>query len=486
MYEIVLNTATEEKRGAVLQNGKVTEWLVEPPSQGAREGDIFTGKVSRVLPGMEAAFVHIGTGKDGYLHMKEVRAAKGGDKPLTSCLKEGQTVLVQVTKEEMGTKGPRLSEYIQMPGQSIVYLPYSDYVAVSKRLGDDELRKEWREFARESVHDEEGIIIRTAAKEMGREQILREMDVLRTMFGDALSEAEEKKTPSLVFAGGSLVLQAARNYAHNPGTELICDNPKDVRFLKRWMSMNPAEQATVKQYTAREGIFAAYGLEQKLERVFQKRAWLKSGGFLIIEETEAMTVIDVNSGKYTGKKGLDDTAVKVNLEAAAAVAEELRLRDLGGIIMIDFIDMEDDTSRDAVLRTLKEALKKDRTKTSVAGFTSLGLVEMTRKKARSSVAERLLETCPSCSGTGQVKSAHSLYSALERELTALPSETEAVCISAGDSLAAFLKAGSNHRELEERTGKLVFFARKEGAGFEIRLTGNEKEVRRFFERGNER
>ncbi|WP_161524633.1 Rne/Rng family ribonuclease [Alteribacter lacisalsi] len=487
MYEIVLNTNTDEKRGAVLQNGRVTEWLLEPRSQGARVGDIYSGKVTKVLPGMEAAFIHLGTGKDGYLHTKEVRATEGGKRPLTSCLKEGQTVLVQIVKEEMSTKGPRLTEFIQLPGQTIVYLPYSDYVAVSKRLGDDTLRSEWREFARETVRGLEGLIIRTAAKELEKSQIVRELNVLRGLFDDCLTEAAEQKAPSLVFAGGSLVLQAARDYAHNPGTEIVCDNQKDAAFLKRWLGMNPSVQAAVRHHTGREGLFTAYDLEKKLERVLEKRAWLKSGGFLVIEETEAMTVIDVNSGKFTGKKDLADTAVKVNLEAAAAVAEELRLRDLGGIVMIDFIDMEDDAGRAAVLRALNDALKKDRTKTSVAGFTSLGLVEMTRKKARSSVADRMLESCAVCSGTGQVRSRESLAAALERELLALPSDTEAVCISANASLASYLESGSNQGDLEKRTGKLVFFFRgEEGEGYSLRLTGDRAEVEGFWRRSTGR
>ncbi|MBM7097606.1 Rne/Rng family ribonuclease [Bacillus sp. H-16] len=481
MLEIILNTITDEKRGAILENGKVVEWLVELPAGAARVGDIYKGRVTKVLPGMEAAFVDLGIGKDGYLHSKDVRATDGGKKPIASCVKQGQEVLVQVAKEEMSTKGPKLSEFIQLPGQSIVYLPYSDYVAVSKRLGEDELRKEWRTFGQETVEAPEGIIIRTAAKELSMDQVRQELDVLREMFRDSLVDSKEKGAPALVFEGGSMILQVARNYAHRPNTKITIDHPKDYTFLTRWLKMNPFEQAEVRLHKERGGIFTVFDLEKKLEQVFSKQVWLKNGGSLIIEETEAMTVIDVNTGKFTGKTSLEDTVVKANCGAAVAVAEQLRLRDLGGIIIVDFIDMEDEKSQELVLKTLNDALREDRTRTTVIGFTKLGLVEMTRKKARSTVAERLTESCTVCEGKGLVRSAQSLYFALERELLEMQ-DTEAVVISAGKELGEYLDTGRHRHSLEEKTGVRVFFTQTDGSGYSVRFAGELGEAKGFWNR----
>ncbi|WP_026690412.1 Rne/Rng family ribonuclease [Alteribacter aurantiacus] len=481
MLEIILNTITDEKRGAIVEDGKIVEWLVEEPTKTARVGDIYKGRITKVLPGMEAVFVDIGVGKDGYLHSKEIRKTEGGTKPVASAVKQGEEVLVQVAKEEMSTKGAKLTEYIQLPGQSIVYLPYSDYVAVSKRLGDDDLRKEWRTFGQETVESPEGMIIRTAAKELTMAQVKQELDVLRELLSESLDEAKEKKAPALVFEGGSMMLQVARNYAHRPNTTITIDNRKDYTFLTRWLKMNPFEQAEVRLHAKQEGIFTTFDLEKKLERVFSKQVWLKSGGSLIIEETEAMTVIDVNTGKFTGKTSLEDTVVKANKEAAVAVAEQLRLRDLGGIIIVDFIDMEEDESRERVLKALNDALKQDRTRTTVIGFTRLGLVEMTRKKARSTVANRLTESCMVCEGKGFVRSAQSLYFALERELLEMR-DTEAVVISASDELCAYLESDQHQKVLESRAGVRVFFTRSESAGYVVRFAGSVDEADGFWNR----
>ncbi len=496
MYDIILNTITEEKRGAILDQGQVVEWFVESPQMQAKVGDIYKGRVTKVLPGMEAAFVNLAIGKDGYLHINDVKASnrkqsqedKAETYTISECITEGQEVLVQVMKEEMSTKGPRLSEYIQLPGQTIVYLPFSDYVAVSKRLGDEDLRKEWRAFGQETVRRPEGIIIRTAARELQMKQVEQELNVLRELFQESLQKGKSKSAPALIFEEGSMLHQIARNYSHHPETKIVTDNHEDYLFLKRWMKMNELNQAQLVMHTDKEGIFSTYHLEKKLERVFNRKVWLKNGGHLVIDETEAMTVIDVNTGKFTGKTTLEDTVVKANREAAVAVAEQLRLRDIGGIILIDFIDMEKEESKREVLTALKQAVVKDRTRTNVIGFTQLGLVEMTRKKSRSTVANRLLETCSACDGQGSVKSGQAQYFALEREFLESDDNVEAAMVDVSEALARYLEGGSYVKQLERATGLTVFYREVSGLareGFAVRLLAGKKDVEAFYKRATE-
>ncbi|SFP74523.1 ribonuclease G [Salibacterium halotolerans] len=394
---------------------------MERPDENRIAGNIYKGRVKDVLPGMQAAFVDIGREKNGFLYRDELIGYKQKQEPLeekekrsiSEFITEGQTVLVQVLKEEFGKKGARLTENVSLSGKYTVYLPDGGYTGISKKM-KEENREGWRTWAESQLREEEGVIIRTVCEHLDVDIVAADIDYLRADWKEILTLAAKTHTPGLVVHGGGIVEQLLRDYSMDDIHQITADYFPAVQQLKRMFRFEEKDTKKVVHYQGRENLFSAEGIEKEMERALKPNVWLKNGGFLVIEKTEALTVIDVNTGRYTGGSDLMETVRRTNLEAAAETAAQLRLRDISGMVVIDFIDMKNDSHKEEVIQELKKALKHDRTTTNVAGMSPLGLVEMTRKKVRRGVEDLLLETCSGCRGTGRRISAETLAYQAER------------------------------------------------------------------------
>lgn len=422
MKTFIFNMLTNEKRLAILENKKVTEILIERPATNKLIGNVYKGKVVNVLPGMQAAFVDIGLDKNGFLYRDELvsfQQLEGNEAGKKDCsisqfVTVGQEILVQVTKEGFGKKGPRLTGVISFPGKYIVYMPNGGYVGVSKRMQTENAREQWRKTGTELCQAGEGMIIRTATESLTEVKVAQDLFFLRKLWEDVWKEGKNKKPPALIHEDNSLVEKVVRDFSFDDVNEIIIDSMKDYLLLKDMFKPYPLFLEKLHYYQERENIFSYYNIETELEKALRRQVWLKSGANLVIDQTEALTVIDVNTGKFTGKLDLQDTIVKTNIEAAKEIARQLRLRDIGGIIIIDFIDMKNDPNKQTVLDAFQASLKKDRTKTNVVGFTGLGLLEMTRKKVRQNLQDSISSQCPSCKGKGKVLSVEAVAHKVER------------------------------------------------------------------------
>lgn len=418
--EFIFNTSTTERRGAIKENGKTIEFFTERLGEHQVVGSIYKGRVTDVLPGMDAAFIDIGRERNGFLHKSELisfqRAAREEQrkKNISSFIKEGQEMIVQVTKEEFGTKGVRLTEQVSLPGKYTVYMPDGGYIGISKRMSSEAVREKWREKVKHLLKEEEGLILRTSAETVPEHVIAEDIDYLRKDWENILKQAKNKKTPSVIYENKGMMERLLHDYSIDDIDRIVVDNVADVQFLKRLFRFEEIDVKKIEWYRGTENIFHAEQVEKELEKALQPKVWLKNGGFLFIEKTEALTVIDVNTGRFTGKDDVAETIFKTNMEAAKEIAYQLRLRNISGIILIDFIDMKRMEHQKEVVAYLEKELAKDRTRTTIKEMSSLGLVEVTRKKVRKSLAETYLTTCMTCGGTGKILSVEALMHKLER------------------------------------------------------------------------
>ncbi len=421
--EILINVTPQETRVAVAGSGVVQELLIERAATRGLVGNIYCGRVARVLPGMQSAFVEIGLERAAFLHVADIRENKDSSRPIEKLLAEGQPILVQVVKDPIGAKGARLSTQISVAGRLLVYLPHDPHIGISQRIEDEEGRQLLRERLKELVPADEkgGFIVRTLAETAAEEELRADLEYLRHLWqvirerssgGDAGTEP-----PQLIYQDLSLAQRVLRDMVTADTSRVVVDSretwQKLAAFAEHYM---PRVRGKLEHYTGERPLFDLYNIETELERALSRRVELKSGGYLIIDQTEALTTIDVNTGGFVGSRNFDDTIFKTNLEAAQAIARQLRLRNLGGIIILDFIDMQSSEHRSAVLEEFRRALARDRTRMTVNGFTALGLVEMTRKRTRESLAHVLCEPCPTCGGRGEVKTAHTVCYEILREI----------------------------------------------------------------------
>jgi ribonuclease G len=430
--EILINVTPQETRVAVVGAGAVQELLVERSASRGLVGNIYMGKVARVLPGMQSAFVEIGLPRAAFLHVADIWENRGGEqreaaKPIEKILAEGQPVLVQVVKDPIGTKGARLSTQVSIAGRLLVYLPASSahdnpHIGVSQRIEDESGRQALRDRLRELLPADEkgGFIVRTLAESAGEDELRADLDYLRQIWR-AIRERSGgcagSPKPQLLYQDLSLAQRVLRDMASAGTVRVVIDSRENFQKLAAFAeSYMPKVRAKIEHYSGERPLFDLYNVETEIERALSRRVELKSGGTLVIDQTEAMTTIDVNTGGFVGSRNFDDTVFKTNLEAAQAIARQLRLRNLGGIIIVDFIDMDSEEHRAAVLDELKRALARDRTRMTVSGFTALGLVEMTRKRTRESLAHVLCEPCPVCEGRGAVKTARTVCYEILREI----------------------------------------------------------------------
>jgi ribonuclease G len=421
--EILVNVTPQETRVAVIEQGVAQEVHIERASSRGLVGNIVMGRVVRVLPGMQSAFVDIGGERAAFLHVADMRGHRShGEQPtpIERLLNEGQNLMVQVVKDPIGTKGARLSTQISIAGRFLVYLPQESHIGISQRIEDEEERAHLREKLQQLLPAEEkgGFIIRTVAETASDRELKSDIDYLRRLWGGIQGRAAPAGSLAPLYQDLNLSLRVLRDFAHEDTARILVDS-RDAcqRMLGFGQDFTPNVAERVEHYSGERPLFDLYGVEDEIEKALARRVELKSGGYLVIDQTEALTTIDVNTGGFVGFRSFDDTVFKTNLEAAQVIARQLRLRNIGGIIITDFIDMDTEEHRNAVLNEFRKALARDRTHMSVNGFTQLGLVEMTRKRTRESLAQVLCEPCPVCDGRARLKTAHTVCYAILRELT---------------------------------------------------------------------
>jgi ribonuclease G len=425
--EILINVTPRETRVALVENGALQEIFIERTRRRGLVGNIYRGKVCRVLPGMQAAFVEIGLERAAFLHASDVEARNGGNgeggasgsSDITQLLHEGQELSVQVIKDPLGTKGARLTTQITIPSRYLVFIPDVSNVGISQKIEDETERVRLRDIIQLFMTEQDcgGYIARTAAEGASAEALRADMLFLRKLW-QSISEKQQPKEPStVIYEDLPLSIRVMRDMVDDQIERVRIDSREShqrvQQFCKQFM---PEQETRVEYYPGERPIFDIYGVEDEIHKALERKVQLKSGGYLIIDQTEAMTTADVNTGGYVGHRNLEETIFKTNLEAAQAIARQLRLRNLGGIIIIDFIDMQQEEHKRQVLRALEKCLGKDHARTHITEVSSLGLVEMTRKRTRESLEHVLCEACPTCSGRGSLKTAETACYEIFREI----------------------------------------------------------------------
>lgn len=402
-------------RVALLEDGDLAELYIERSDSERMAGNIYRGKVTSVLPGMQAAFVDIGYEKNAFLYAGDIIAKKEYTEDeedaiqyvkgcnICELLRPGQELTVQVIKEPIGSKGPRVTTNITLPGRHLVLLPDADYTGVSRRIENESERSKLKKIAENLKPKGMGLIVRTASEGMNEEDFTSDLRFLLNLWESIRKKERSGRVPRCIHKDPNLVYRVVRDMFTKDISKFIINDRRQYNKVLELVDMiSPILKYRVEYFSKNYNLFEYYQLETKIARALSRKVWLKSGGYLVIDKTEALTVIDVNTGKYVGSRSLEDTVLKTNLEAAGEIAKQLRLRDIGGIIIIDFIDMHEHQHQQMVLDTLRNALKKDRVKTTVVGMTGLGLIEMTRKKVRQELSTVLSMDCPHCGGTGKM------------------------------------------------------------------------------------
>ena len=420
---ILINITPQETRVALIVQGTVQELHIERTMSRGLVGNIYLGKVVRVLPGMQSAFIDIGLERAAFLHVADIWNARSTDDtpptPIEKLLFDGQAITVQVIKDPIGTKGARLATQLSIAGRMLVYLPQESHIGISQKIGNEADREALRSKVQNLVSPDEkgGFIIRTMAEDASESELQMDVDYLRKTWSSITTLAKTLPPCSLLHQDLNLAQRVLRDFV-NPDTNTIQIDSREnyQKLLDFAQQYTPAVIPKLIHYTGERPLFDLYGVEEEIQRALGKRVDLKSGGYLIVDQTEALTTIDVNTGSFVAGRNFADTIFKTNLEAAHAIARQLRLRNLGGMIILDLIDMENPEHQAAVLNELNKAFSRDRTKISASGFSALGLVEVTRKRTRESLAHILCETCPACDGKGQVKTARTICYEILREL----------------------------------------------------------------------
>ncbi|WP_133679937.1 ribonuclease G [Paludibacterium purpuratum] len=420
--QILVNITPQETRVAVLEDAIVQELHIERSASRGIVGNIYLGQVKRVLPGMQSAFIEIGLERAAFLHIADVleqRQHPTEPQRIEKMLFEGQTVLVQVIKDPIGTKGARLSTQISLAGRFLVHLPQETHIGISQKIENEEERQSLKSRLELLLPPDmpHGFIIRTSAETANDETLAADVDYLSKLWSDIRYKSKNLPAQSLLYEDLPLSLRVLRDMVSEATEQVIVDSTENysrmTEFAEQYVTLAVDK---IQRYSGERPLFELHGIEAEIDKALARRVNLKFGGYLIIDQTEAMTTIDVNTGGFVGNRNFDETIFKTNLEATQALARQLRLRNLGGIIIVDFIDMDNEDHRSAVLNELAKSLARDRTRVTLNGFTSLGLVEITRKRTRESLAHVLCETCPQCQGRGEVKTAQTVCYEIQREI----------------------------------------------------------------------
>jgi ribonuclease G len=489
--KIIVNCDNRATRVALLEKGKLVELDIERPLQHRVVGNLYKGIVANVLPGMQASFIDIGLDKNAFLYVDDVFTDWDEESPpparesIEKLLRVGEEIMVQVIKEPYGSKGARVTGQITIPGRYLVLVPNADYIGVSKRIESQAERDRLRREVERLKPEQLGLIVRTVAEGVDTEVMEQDLQFLVQLWERILSRFQQKCAPAILYQDLSLTCRIARDLFVEEFNSFLIDNEHEYDKVREIVDyISPQLKSKVKYYREKEPIFERYGIETEIERALAPQVWLKSGGYLVFDETEALTVVDVNTGRYIGRRNLADTILKTNLEAAEEIARQVRLRDIGGIIIIDFIDMSIEDHRRKVIDKLNNAIKNDRTKTYVLGLTNLGLVEMTRKKVRQDLSEYLQQPCPYCGGSGRVLTPLVVSTRIEGELKKQLQEekSKAVLVEMHHEVAAIIigSGGVNLKKLEDELKRNIFIRGIEDIHveeFRIVARGSQKEIK---------
>lgn len=503
MYRrLIVNVAEHETRVAIQEDGTLVELFVQRKDGADIAGNIIKGRVQRVLPGMQAAFVNIGLEQAAFLHVNDViddgyynigeypkefhldeetdeetgqdldsnllyEARTTGEKHIEELIREGQEILVHVAKSPIGTKGARVTSHISLPGRYLVLMPTSDHIGVSRKIEDEAERTRLKEMIGAFREERVGYIARTASEGIDSRKMSREMKFLDNLWKNIRKRYQAASAPALLHKELDVSLRALRDLLTNEAEKLIIDSRSAYDTIKKFIeTFMPSLKNSVELYEGSEPIFDAYNLEGDISRALQKKVWLKSGGYIVIEQTEALVAIDINTGRYVGKHNQEETILKTNLEALKEIAYQVRLRDIGGIIIIDFIDMEKKSNQDKVHNAFKDALKKDRSKTNILPFSEMGLIQMTRKRVKKSLTSHLCEPCFYCDGAGYQISRRTICFNIYREILGASKEMtgERFTLRVNPEIAEYLHGEENRIiiSLEQTIGKpIVIYPHKE-------------------------
>ncbi|MDM8526473.1 Rne/Rng family ribonuclease [Desulfococcaceae bacterium HSG8] len=492
MYkQLIINVTEHETRVALLEDGTIAEIFIKRRGDSDIVGNIYKGRVQRVLPGMQAAFADIGLGQAAFIYVGDIvcnnhkefehifmednktgteddgkandaddRASSVCDFHIEDIITEGQELLVQVAKSPIGTKGARVTSHVSLPGRFLVLMPTSHHVGISRRIEDDVERNRLKELVISLRKEEVGYIVRTAAEGIEKEKIASEMDFLNNLWENIRIKYQKAPVPSLLHQELTVSLRAVRDLFIHEADKLVIDSRNGYESILSFLgTFMPALKDSVELYEGSEPIFDAYNLEGDISRALKKKVWLKSGGYIVIEHTEALVAIDVNTGRYVGKHNLEETILKTNLEAVKEIAYQIRLRDIGGIIIIDFIDMAKKSNQEKVFNALKEAVKKDRSKTHILPMSEMGLIQMTRKRIKKSLTRMLCEPCFYCEGEGYLMSRQSICYNICREILRETRDMigNKLTLRVNPQIAELLHGEENHiiTSLENLIGKQV-------------------------------
>jgi ribonuclease G len=478
--EIVINADPSESRVALLEDAVLVELLAERMEERRRVGDIYKGVVSKVLPGMQAAFVDIGLERAAFLHVSDMLSSmldldafdldeggRGGPwprggVPIQELLTKGQEIVVQVIKEPIGTKGAKLSGRISLPGRFLVLMPGLDRIGVSRKIADREERIRLKRFLKEFKPRNAGLICRTVGEGQSKREFTQDVKYLVEIWKEIEKAAPLEEAPKLIHRDMSLATGLMRDVFTSDVDRVVVDSKEIYKEILRYLkAVAPELKSRVKLFSGQGPIFDEYGIETEIQKSFEAKVWLKKGGYIVIESTEALVTIDVNTGRFTGKRSQDETILKANLEAAKEVARQLRLRDLGGIIVIDFIDMEREDHRRALQDAFRIAMRNDRARTKIMPLSDLGLIEMTRQRVREPLLRYFSEDCPACQGTGRVLALPAAAARLERSLqrVGVNSQEKQVRIRLHPRLAVYLfdERGDRIERLERQYGLRIDF-----------------------------
>ncbi len=435
--EILINATSYEVRLALVEDGNLSEFHMQRPTEKGLMGNIYKGKVVRVLPGMQAAFVDIGLDRTGFLYVDDICLAAPDSSDYNPCitdcaithvrtqglriedlLHEGQDILVQVSKDPIGTKGARLTCHITLPCRNLVFIPQTEHIGISRKIEDEDIRDKLKQLIQEIRPQGTGFIVRTVAEHATREELEADMEFLMLLWDDIVDRAENSESRSLIHRDLDITLRSIRDFFTTDVDSLIIDDQvAHEKIVGHVKTFAPQLLDKISLYKESTPLFEAYNIEVEISRAIEKKVWLRSGGYIIIESTEALSVIDVNTGRYVGKSDLNDTIFKTNMEAAVEIAYQLRLRNIGGIIIIDFIDMENDSHREQLYTTFKEAVKKDKSRNNILKLSEFGLVQMTRKRISENLHQLMCEPCHYCGGEGMIKSRRTICYDIFRKIT---------------------------------------------------------------------
>jgi ribonuclease G len=495
--EIVINADPSEMRVAVLEDATLVEFLAEREEERRRVGDIYKGRVNKVLPGMDAAFIDIGLEKAAFIHASDMLTSSLGlegfdlededaeparrrpERVIQDFLEKGQEILVQLVKEPIGTKGAKVSGRISLPGRFLVLMPGLNRIGVSRKIADSDERLRLKKLLKELRPGNAGLICRTASEGLSKKDLAQDVKYLVGLWDELENEARHQPAPAVIHRDIGMATGLIRDIFNEQVGRVTVDNKDVYKEVLRYLQViAPELKSRVKLYTGEGPIFDEYGIENEVEKSFEHKVWLRKGGYIVIEATEAMVTIDVNTGRFTGKRSQEDTILKTNLEAAREVARQLRLRDMGGIIVIDFIDMESEQNRRALVDAFRGALRQDRARTKVYPPSELGLVEMTRQRVREPLLSYFSEECSACRGTGKILSLASAAMRLERSLRRVGAHSKErdVQLQIHPDLAVYM--------LDQRAHRLEWLERQYGFTVDIREDPRLRhdEVRIYFPR----